>query len=563
VADAEPVVTVPVIAPLTMRTRIAGCKRLEFDWIFNAVSKESIMKDQRLDPEEIGKQLATESVETTVGKVEAYCACERQRIELANQPSILALRAEGGLLMDERRELEDRLRHAPPAADFRTRKRKAVYYWTVAGLLATTGIASTVLALDPFRLGWKGYLYCFGITVVSPFVIENMLRAWNVEKFLKYLATAASLAALTSLMCLAVIRGSLLTQQLQSANEPTIVDDTQPTAPTPENRFYENTALYLLIAMLMAAAAMEIGAGLALFEAWKMSSNSSEDWQALRERLSAIHERLLGLTFELKRLELEGDVFVARFWRNFYDAMLKHTLRSAMTKLLVVLAASVLCGQARAADQEALSIVIALDLTKSVAVEGPTKKTEFHSNVDAITKLLSEIPAGSRIEIVGITDKTFTEPYVLLSAQVPNDAGYFGEKLTSAHRQLVNAWVARTRQLQPTFASSDILGAFSLAADIFQNNSGAQRKVLAIFSDMRQHTAELDLETVVPAFAVTGRQIPVPDLSGVDVYPLGVDGSGRSAKYWNELKDFWSDYMQAIKARLQSYSGLRELRVTP
>lgn len=234
-----------------------------------------------------------------------------------------------------------------------------------------------------------------------------------------------------------------------------------------------------------------------------------------------------------------------------------------MAKFLVVIAATVLCGQARAADQEALSIVIALDLTKSVAVAEPTKKTEFQANVDAVTKVLSEIPAGSRIEIIGITDKTFTEPYVLLSARVPIDAGYFGEKLTAAHKQLVNAWIARTRELQPTFVSSDIIGVFFLAADIFHGDPSPGRKMLVIFSDMRQHTAELDLETVVPAFTVTRSQISVPDLSGVEVHALGVDGSGRSAKYWNELKDFWSDYMQVIKARLQMYSGFRELRVTP
>ena len=139
------------------------------------------MKEERLNPEEIGKQLAAEGVNTTVGKVEAYCAYERQRIELTNQPHMLALRIEGGLLMDEKQEIEGRLRQAPPAADFRTRKRKAVYYWIVASLLTTTGFASTVLALDPFRLGRTGYLYCCGITVVSPFVIETMLRTWDVR----------------------------------------------------------------------------------------------------------------------------------------------------------------------------------------------------------------------------------------------------------------------------------------------------------------------------------------------------------------------------------------------
>jgi hypothetical protein len=520
------------------------------------------MMDHRFNPEEIGKQLGTESVDTAVGKVEAYCAYERQRIELTNEPAILALQTEAGLLIDEKRGLEDRLRHAPPAADFRTRKRKTAYYWTVAVLLTATGFVSTVLALDPFQLGWRGYLYCLGITVVSPFVIETMLCTWNVEKFLKYLATLASIAALASLMCLAVVRGSLLAQQLQRANEPAIVDDIQSTTPPlPENHFYENAARYLLIAMLMAALATEIGGGLALYEAWKMSSNPSEDWQALRDRLSAIHARLLGLAFEAKRLQLEGDVFVARFWRNFYDAMLKHTLRSAMTKLLIFAAAVVFCGQLRASDQQALNMVIAIDLTKSVATRGPDNKTDFEKNVEAVGKLLSQVPANSRVTVIGITKSSFTQPYILLSALLPADPGYFGERLTSARKHLVTAWKARSEKLAPEFAHTDIIGALLLASDLFSQQPAVARKVLVLFSDMRQSTRELNLESpaVVPEFSRTKAKVTVANMRDVQVFALGVDGFGKSTSYWESLRAFWDEYFRCSGADLQDYSPLREV----
>src|SRR5579863_2022312 len=104
-----------------------------------------LMKDERLDPEDIGKQLGTESVDTVVGKVQAYCACEQRRIELTNAPEIATLEAEGRLLLDEKKELEEKLRHAPLALDSRTRKRKAIYYWTVALVLWATGLFSTLM----------------------------------------------------------------------------------------------------------------------------------------------------------------------------------------------------------------------------------------------------------------------------------------------------------------------------------------------------------------------------------------------------------------------------------
>jgi hypothetical protein len=56
---------------------------------------------------------------------------------------------------------------------------------------------------------------------------------------------------------------------------------------------------------------------------------------------------------------------------------------------------------------------------------------------------------------------------MLLSANVPDDAGYFGERLNAARSQLVQAWKARSSHLDPHFRQTDILGALQLASEIF------------------------------------------------------------------------------------------------
>jgi len=66
--------------------------------------------------------------------------------------------------------------------------------------------------------------------------------------------------------------------------------------------------------------------------------------------------------------------------------------------------------------------------------------------VDVVTKLLAEVPADSRVAIIGITDKSFAQPDILLAATIPGDAGYFGERLKSAQLELVRAWKARKRE---------------------------------------------------------------------------------------------------------------------
>lgn len=209
--------------------------------------------------------------------------------------------------------------------------------------------------------------------------------------------------------------------------------------------------------------------------------------------------------------------------------------------------------------QQSLNMVVAIDLSKSVGTKGPDGRTDFEKNVEAVDKILSEVPADSRVTVIGITDRSFSEPYVLLSARIPADSGYFGERLAAAHRQLLQAWHTRSGPLQPKFESSDIFGMFSLAAEILRSDPAAKRKLLVIFSDMRQHTVELDLETSVREFGTVGRRVAALDLTGVDVHILGVDGAGKNIQYWEGLREFWRRYLVAAGASLGNYSTLREM----
>jgi hypothetical protein len=217
--------------------------------------------NRELDAESIGEQLGVEGVGSVVSKVEAYCAYEEQRIELTNQPRIVALRQEGSLLLEEERDLTERLRHAPPPCDLRSRRRKSAYYWGVTIILTIAAFVFSLLAFDPFRVGWKSYLYCLGIAIVTPFLLEQFLEKWNAERILKSVAGIACAAALTSLMLLAVIRGDLFAEQMKNTAPVVVIDDEQPQQSPPQNDFYDATAKLLQLVMIFLALAMELGAG--------------------------------------------------------------------------------------------------------------------------------------------------------------------------------------------------------------------------------------------------------------------------------------------------------------
>lgn len=179
-----------------------------------------------------------------------------------------------------------------------------------------------------------------------------------------------------------------------------------------------------------------------------------------------------------------------------------------------------------------------------------------------MTRLLSNVPSGTRVTVFGITDRTFTQPSILLSARISDDPGYFGERLVAARKQLLRTWIARSAKLVPRSRYTDVIGAFLLAAKIFEPEV-ADHKTLVVLSDMRHHTRELDFESsaVVPEFSQLAGKMksPMADLRGVGVYVVGVDGAEKPISYWTGLQMLWVDYLGNAGAQVRAYSVMREL----
>jgi hypothetical protein len=525
---------------------------------------EAIMTTTGFDAETAAQQLGAGGVDNLVTNAERICTYEQQRIEHTNAGLILGLQGEYNLLVAEEHRIEERLQMAPPPGDLRRLHRRAIFAWSITAILTVAGFAFTLLSFASFRLGWKSWLYCAGIAVVTPFLVEKLLDGRNMEKLVKTLTALATAAALTSLMLLAVIRGDLLAQEFHQDAAPVVVIDDSAPQSEPQNTFYDSTLVLLRVALLLMAFTMEVGAGLALREARRSVPDSSEDWNKLRGELIAVRHRMSQIVCNATMLHNEPAIFAARFWRDFYSALLSNAARNAMTKLLmVILGLSSLVGiHAHAEDR--LNLVVAIDLTQSVAVTGPDGKSDFQKNIEGVTRLLSQVSSSSHVTVIGITDRSFTQPYILLPAHVPDDQGYFGERSNSARGQLVLAWKKRATRLDPRFHQTDIFGALQLVSQIFAQQSDAGRRTLIIFSDMRQSTPELNLESlrIVPSFPIVAKQCGTPPLlRDVQVHILGADGPGKSTAYWESLQSFWEEYFHNAGTVLQSYSVLRELRL--
>ena len=331
--------------------------------------------------------------------------------------------------------------------------------------------------------------------------------------------------------------------------------------PATEENFYDRTLGLLRLAMALLAFAMELGAGLAVHEARRWSS-SGEDSEALRNKLKAVRDEMIELGHALWLLENEGAIFENSFWRDFYRSLLTKTVTGAMRKLAIILISVAFLTHGRLHAAEPLDLVVLVDLSQSVAARDHDGQAELQKNLRAVGRVLKSLPAGSRVAIFGITDDSFGRPHPLLQADLSPDEGYFKERLVKGRAQLVQIWEERSRHLQSKFLHTDILGALLLASERFEHSPKVCRKMLVVFSDMRQATHALDLEkpnmeTDRALQRMAGKGLEA-DLHGVDVYALGVDGADSTVAHWQELKRFWEVYFQNGGAHLRIYSLMRD-----
>lgn len=366
------------------------------------------MHTQLFNAEEVAQQLGMEGVDDLVINAERVCIYEQQRIELSNQSMIVRLRGEYNLLLAEELRIEEKLHTAPPSGDLRRLRRRAFFSWSTTAFLTIAPFALSLMTLALFRLGWVSWLYCGGIAIVTPYLVDKLLEVRGMEKVIIWLTAFATIATLARLMLLAVIRGNLLAQEIHQNEAPVVVLDDAAPQTEPQNAFYDSTTTFLRAALLLLAFAMELGAGLALRDAWRSVPDNSEDWNRLRGELIGVRHRMSEIASEATMLRNEKEIFANPFWRDFYHALLSNAARRAMTKLIVLVMGVLLFGISSAHAEDRLIMVIAIDLTQSVATAGPDGKSDFQKNIEGVTRVLWQVPAGARVMVIGITDHSFT-----------------------------------------------------------------------------------------------------------------------------------------------------------
>jgi hypothetical protein len=514
--------------------------------------------------ESLAHQLGQDAFDKAKDHASEVIAWEKIRREKSNLSEITALKARYDCLFRRRAALLETLRLAP-IDDSPNARHKRWYYRGFALSLILAGIFFAHLAIAPFGLGWETWILCFGIACVATFWTDRTLAEVNCSVLLKSVCLLALLASMTGIFIMALLRGDILAFYLKTAAGAT-PDTATATA------FYAHATWKLQIFMALLAIAMELGSGVAMFEAGKLELGSHEKAAHARDELAHVEGEMVSIIRSVTHLENDHVINEAEFWRNFHLGLFERIKRSGLLHFVILFACFAFGGanpssaQTLASSSTAnnrVSVVIALDFTQSVAGKGYDGKTDFEKNVEAACHLITQLPPGTEIAVLAITDRSFSQPLILVRRELPRDKGplQFLDRIAVAKAQAASELRSVALSSRHSLPQTDIFGALTLAADIL--NKPSDRKVLILFSDMRQSTAELDFERAkailpVQTLATATKLGMLAHLQGVEVYALGVDGAGKSFAYWTSLHGFWEAYFQKAGASLKEYSALRD-----
>jgi hypothetical protein len=517
-----------------------------------------------LDQENLhgGSQLGYDAADYVAKVAEKYCAQQREFLQLANEPRIAELHVEGQTLLVRKRELEELLRRTHRPSDGRRRRISAIFSAIVGVVLICVAFFFSLLSLEPFRLGLTGKLVCVGIALITPYAVHEFLEAFRNERLRKAIIALVFLSTVAGSALLAGVRSDLLVRQIQDATPSVVIDSDTTAAAEHGDSFYDEAKEPMRLLMILMALAIDLGAGLAIHRAVDLSDDSGQEYKHVSEELAKVCTQLGKVVSELASRTNAPALFEKGFWRDFYRAIFTQSSRRAASKALGLFLCLFLFSAGRTFGQQKLNLVIALDLTASEKAKGHDGRSQFEKNTKGVAEILGSVSAGATVTVIGITENSFGQPFIVLSATISDDPGYFGERLTSARRQLVSAWQKRSLQIEPSAKNTDIIGAALLASELFRNNQGT-KQLLILYSDMRNTTDGVNFEKTQSfnsqmTLAALRQQGLLPELRGVTVKVFGADASTLGITRWNRTKQFWEAYFTAAGANIAEYSPLDE-----
>jgi hypothetical protein len=177
-------------------------------------------------------------------------------------------------------------------------------------------------------------------------------------------------------------------------------------------------------------------------------------------------------------------------------------------------------------------------------------------NERAVLKVVDSLQPCDKIDILLVTEATFSNPEHMITGEMPSKAGYFKEELRRRKIHLMNEFRSKAEKLSNERPATALIDGIWMFARMCQEHRNHEKNLI-LLSDMRQFTKALDEDVITQnvnaAFSKVKSEQLIPDMKGINVYVMGVSTAGMTVQKWRKLEMFWKKFFAAAGANLKSY----------
>jgi hypothetical protein len=478
-----------------------------------------------------------------------------ERAEAFSGEKMEKLKIHGSLLTEERKQTIggfERLLMGRPIEAHRQNRNMGYIYLALFLVILAAEFWLLQWTFRPFNLGAESFIISLGLMIVGTTALEEYLRmqhSKNPEVYNKrrmWLVFFSAVFFIVSLLLLSNARAALISASPSAESLEAQVNTA--------NQFYARTS-FVYIAIALGSLAIAFVSGILLHEAISRLLVSGPVVSHAK-KIKEMEHSIAQIASSIKELEALPRKTVNEFDRGVLDGPrsdenpLLSPIGMIVIAIILILA---IVAFARGEERVQASVILLVDLTGSSLETDYLGKTEFDKNAQFVEEVMKKLEPGTRLRIVGISEKSFDRPYIVYDGLISMEKGYFSEKLAKNKLVVMNKW--KEIKLQPEAKGTDVFGALVLASILFEKE--CKTKMLITLSDLR-NSKDVDMENVPVVDAnimskVEARGL-VADLKEVKVWAVGVSTTRKSYQYWNSLKDFWTQYFQKTGANLISFS---------
>jgi|GEM_PF-5428650 len=509
--------------------------------------------------EGIGYETARQDPQNWEKNITGYAEAKKSQ----NQPEIVKKAAEGKICQQRGEELTSHLNAgggAPTAQAVQGKLGGSFFLIFIACIFFLVSVPTQIWTLKPFQLH---FIITYGAALIVALACIVFFKL-GMEKFdlifpqeemhalilyLSFIGIALALAAVFGFSYLRALQAQVTGDQV--------------------GNFYKTGSKILGLSLFLVTVIGELAGALAFYTGYTGLAAALPIYRMGRE-LNRTNQRIEQLGTEITFFREEPNIIlqaasigarkaIAELQNRKPESEFRRKIiKGLIFVALIMLLVFIILAKAMAAE----TTVGLLDLTASSEAKDYSGKNSFDLNKKAVTAFIQGIKPGQSFHLVGVTESSFTRPFIIFQARAKTEPGYFKEIIAQERKRILEEWAKTSKELKPESKKSDYLGAIRLAEDLLNNKHGTEQRSLFIFGDMLLCTEQLDLEKAGKIDEKFIREalsrIHIPDLKGVTVRIYGA--GGRDEGHYDGIERFWTAYFQAAGAKLETYSKLREVQ---